>query len=775
MGVSFFETMRGQAVYTDGRAQLFELEVKASSSLRHFLRTGHARLTGVVRAPPWADEAAATGSIRIRPFLGRSIDYALEFGGDDESRYSFVGHKDLNKLNPVTAMTELVGEVLHDGSVIGRATLYFDLHELGSFLRSWAPFSGRPPLPAHPSAPDRAMVTAFAAAVIRPGIHVPAVDSQTIDRTLALIEQFPPSLARAFPAALRALDLAARLRFGRSFTRLPVERATSLVDAHAHNPALHLLAVPVHVAHFHRADYLGSIGCPTWTEPLPDERPPRWMQGVTAAAELPARTELEAEVIVVGTGAGGAAAAAALAEAGVAVAIVEAGEFHGRSAHAGEPMQRMGRMYRDAGMTFSVGNTPISIPLGRTVGGTTRVNSGTCFRTPDSVLDEWADDLGLGFDRAAYHRLLDEVELELGVAPAEHRYLGPIADVVAHGAQQMGLEHGPLLRNAVGCDGQGTCMLGCPTQAKRSADVSWIPRALKANAALFTGLRVTRLLRSGRRIIGVLAQGTDADGAEHQLTIRASAVILATGALITPTLLAHNDLGNRWVGRNLSVHPGFGVQARFDQPMQPWNAIPQGYGAHDPTDPLIRYEGFWVPPQLAAIQTPLIGPELSRWMDAQAHIAHFGFMIRDRGVGRVYRGPGGRSVVRYDLERASVERLRRGTAVVSEMLIRGGAREVLVGTGDTLFVRSVGEARALATAPLRARHFNLLGAHPLGSCRIAADPSRGAADPDHRLFGTDNLYVMDGSAVPTSLGVNPQITIMATALRAARRLADRLA
>jgi choline dehydrogenase-like flavoprotein len=49
-------------------------------------------------------------------------------------------------------------------------------------------------------------------------------------------------------------------------------------------------------------------------------------------------------------------------------------------------------------------------------------------------------------------------------------------------------------------------------------------------------------------------------------------------------------------------------------------------------------------------------------------------------------------------------------------------------------------------------------------------PESAVVDTDHRVFGTDNLYVVDGSTVPTSLGVNPQITIMTMALRAADRI-----
>jgi choline dehydrogenase-like flavoprotein len=67
--------------------------------------------------------------------------------------------------------------------------------------------------------------------------------------------------------------------------------------------------------------------------------------------------------------------------------------------------------------------------------------------------------------------------------------------------------------------------------------------------------------------------------------------------------------------------------------------------------------------------------------------------------------------------------------------------------------------------------FSLLGAHPLGTCAMGSSSQTGVVDFEHRVFGTDNLYVVDGSSVPSSLGVNPQMTIMAMALRAGEMLA----
>ncbi|MBV8984981.1 MAG: hypothetical protein JO248_11140, partial [Acidimicrobiia bacterium] len=64
--------------------------------------------------------------------------------------------------------------------------------------------------------------------------------------------------------------------------------------------------------------------------------------------------------------------------------------------------------------------------------------------------------------------------------------------------------------------------------------------------------------------------------------------------------------------------------------------------------------------------------------------------------------------------------------------------------------------------------------HPLGTCRMATHPGGGVVSPNHEVFGIPGLYIADGSVVPSSVAVNPQVTIMALATRAADLLADRL-
>src|SRR5947207_9716303 len=98
--------------------------------------------------------------------------------------------------------------------------------------------------------------------------------------------------------------------------------------------------------------------------------------------DLPGDTTITVDACVIGSGAGGAPVAKELAEAGMRVAILEEGGWHDPATFTARPRDMTNRLYRDAGETVTLGTPPIVLPLGKAVGGTTLVNSGTCFRTP---------------------------------------------------------------------------------------------------------------------------------------------------------------------------------------------------------------------------------------------------------------------------------------------------------------------------------------------------------------------------------------------------------
>jgi choline dehydrogenase-like flavoprotein len=70
--------------------------------------------------------------------------------------------------------------------------------------------------------------------------------------------------------------------------------------------------------------------------------------------------------------------------------------------------------------------------------------------------------------------------------------------------------------------------------------------------------------------------------------------------------------------------------------------------------------------------------------------------------------------------------------------------------------------------------YGLSAYHPMGTCRMGGDPDWSVVRPTGEAWEVEDLYVCDASILPTSLGVNPQLTVMALATRIAGCIDDRL-
>ncbi|MDP3542212.1 MAG: GMC family oxidoreductase N-terminal domain-containing protein [Elusimicrobiota bacterium] len=467
------------------------------------------------------------------------------------------------------------------------------------------------------------------------------------------------------------------------------------------------------------------------------------------------------DFVVAGSGAGGAAAAARLVAGGARVLLVEEGPPARPAADAFEAVQRY---YADGGLRAAFGDGLLPIPTGKTVGGTTTINSGTCLRPPADITAGWERASNGAFSAGGFGRLVEEVWRSLKAKTAPEETMTGASKLFLKGLERLGISGGHNLDRAEdGCEGSGRCCFVCPKDAKMTSYKTYL-----AGIHGKTGFE----LRSGTSLVHIDV-GTDgvriglrlSNGSDFQLQARG--LVLACGTMSTPYFVRKFRLGAAWreAGKNLSVHPAAKVMALFDSEVAPWKGVPQGAGVVDPEDPAIRYEGVYVPAEMAAMAVPLEGRGLRRWMDAHPRVATFGFMIRDESRGRVDHPLGAaHPVARYRMGPRDYDRMVRGARFTARAMLAAGARRVLL--PFNIEGNEVGDVRALDALDLDRpgpAALQMMAFHPLGTCgtgRVAGwDQSLGP-----------RVFVADGSAVPESLGVNPQVAISALGLRAADAL-----
>jgi len=613
---------------------------------------------------------------------------------------------------------------------------------------------------------------AFAEAIIPGSATTPAADEATFASARDLVHDLHPALVRAWGVALRSLDRAAAAWTGRPFHALSAERQDELLGRWESDPVLRsplsLIALVYKFVHFDRRDVYESMGGKL--NVVRNLEQPRWLSQIHRA-DAWEEGDIECDVVVVGTGAGGAVVGRELALRGHAVVFVEEGEHYRRDAFDGSSVGAHKRFYRGA---FSVGNVSIPIFVGRLFGGSTAINGGTCFRTPPWVLERWCDEAGTDeFSEEAMAPWFERVEQFLEVQPSPREQIGPTGELMARGCEALGWSHFPIRRNAPGCDGKGFCNFGCRTDARRGTNISYVPAALEKGAMCLTGARVDRVLVEGGRAVGVEATGPSG----RRVRVRGHAVVLAGGAIPTPLLLLGQGLanGSAQVGRNLSLHPSIGFATVVDEDVRGYAHVPQGYGC----DQFLR-DGILVMNaqpdfNVTGVVFPFTGQRLMELVDRIDHLAMFALLVRDASPnGRVWRDVGGMPAITYNIGAADVATMHRAMVYTGEMMRAAGATRVYPLLAGAKPIVSEREFDAFRRASLRPNDFVWTSYHPLGTCKMGRDPKTSVVDAAHETHDVKGLFIVDGSTVPGPLGVNPQLTIMAMATRAAEKIAERM-
>lgn len=471
-------------------------------------------------------------------------------------------------------------------------------------------------------------------------------------------------------------------------------------------------------------------------------------------------TGLACDVLVIGSGAGGASVAATLAEAGRDVLILEEGPHIAANQAPPGIAQSMLSMWRGGGLLATLGSQ-IAYAEGRCVGGGTEINSAIFQRTPDSVLQDWAEANALdGFTPAALAPYYDRAgaAVNASLTPGE---AGPPTEILARAGAAMGWKVSPLERGQRHCVGTNLCSAACPTGGKQSMSATLIPRALAKGTRLMPLTRVRRLIRKGRRVVGAEAV-TRADGVERTLRIALEHVFVCAGTIETPALLARS--GAR-LGASFQLHPTIKVLARF----------PGAIHAQRYRLPLVAVTEFM--PSLrfggSVFTLPTFGMAIAEdwsrrasWLpDYDRHALYYA-MIKPDGAGRIRALPGlADPVLSYALTERDWRRLWDGARLLARGLLAAGAEHAtpsLLGHGGWDSDKAIAADTTVPPASRAAlMTIHLFASCPMGETEFQPVNSLG------KLKGWDNIRIADGSVLPTAPGVNPQGTIMALAMRTA--------
>lgn len=466
----------------------------------------------------------------------------------------------------------------------------------------------------------------------------------------------------------------------------------------------------------------------------------------------------DAEVLVVGSGAGGASLAYACAKAGKSVLVLERGHRQPLPAQHDEQEMLIDKQPYDDRM-IDVNGVARRLYIGGGVGGSTALFGAALMRPdPDDFHPgkHYADRL----PRSQWHWPIDYDTLAPHYAEAESLFgvndqslpLHPINDRLMTATRRAGLKpfRLPLAIDPTTCLQCNVCPgYLCPTGARRSA----AQLLDQANVPILAGREVERLtFKSDGSADGI--EATDRATGKRQV-FRARQYVLGAGAISSPLLLQRSGVNHPLLGRNYMIHVSPIVAGLFARPTKAADGFVKQLAFAD-----YYFGSTDYPHKLGLVQSlPVPGPLMLKkatggWLPRFVIEFLRRRMLPLLGIvedlpnpeNHVTWGANGLPRVQHRVSEYDKERGRRLASLMAGILKQAGATV------------------CLPSHFASAEHV----AHQCGTLRFGVTANDAVLDPDCRLFGHANVFAVDGSFLPTSLGVGPALTIIANALRVAK-------
>jgi choline dehydrogenase-like flavoprotein len=495
---------------------------------------------------------------------------------------------------------------------------------------------------------------------------------------------------------------------------------------------------------------------------LPSDRP---VLEVDEPNEVDAE-QINADVAIVGSGAAGSVLAYRLAERGREVVLLEGGRHVDPRDFTEDERVQFSRLFSDGGMQMSV-DARFQVLQGKCVGGSTVVNNAVCYDLPERTLRRWNDPDGLdaGLDprrlASSFQRLREWLPV-FSQDGAKHLQEG--GTKMAEGIANLGLDGngGVVDANIKDCLGSGYCNIGCAYGKKLSALDNILPRAQRdfpGGVRILSECLADHVETRRGRATGVICRLSDG----RRLRVSADTVIVAGGALASSLLLQRSGLGGRLAGTGLSFNVGAPLTADFEDRLDSYDGMQITHGYRPPGEEQLILESWFNPVGTQALMMPGWFRDHYENMRRYPHLSCIGVVVGSQRNGRVSAKPRRGMKLTYDPTDADLRLMLKGTRLAARIHFASGALRVMPMTFRSRSYTAIEQLGELDEIVRDNTDIGLHTSHPQGGNAISRDPGKGVVDERFRVFDTENVYVCDASVFPSSVTVNPQLTVMALA------------
>jgi choline dehydrogenase-like flavoprotein len=475
---------------------------------------------------------------------------------------------------------------------------------------------------------------------------------------------------------------------------------------------------------------------------------------------------IAADVAIVGSGAAGSVLAYRLAERGREVVLLEGGKHVDPRDFTEDERVQFSNLFSDGGMQMST-DTRFTVLQGKCVGGSTVVNNGVCYDIPTRTLKRWNDPDGLdaGLDEQRLWKSFEDLRKWLPVySQGDNKHLQAGGTKMAEGIEALKLgPDGVVDANIKDCFGSGYCNIGCAYGRKLSALDNILPRAQRdfpGALRIFSECTAEMIRTRGRRATEVECRLSDG----RRLRVAANTVVVCAGTMASSLLLRRSHLGGRLVGTGLSFNVGAPLTADFEEELNAYDGLQITHGFRPPGEDQLIFESWFNPVGTQALMMPGWFRDHYENMRRYPHLSCIGVVVGSQRNGRVKPGFRGRGMkLDYEPKPADLKLMIKGTKLAAKIHFASGALRVMPMTFAYRSYTSIAQLDELDQLVRDNTDIALHTSHPQGGNAVSRDRAKGVVDERFRVHGLENLYVCDASSFPSSVTVNPQLTVMALA------------